>query len=342
MFSILFFYYHVASAAPVSSVKQIQNTSLPISTAVLSPEVVVSDGVPVAIVFPEATQAPLPLQPGETVLIQTSEGSFEMLVRSEASIDSIFPQREDQKQLVGKSDLEAILRRLLEKQQLASLPQKQEVTSQSITEQSRQLATLIPEPTSITPADILVFPSPEQLGPNAIRVADQQLHPSSRKTIVLQIPLTEAESIRNALPTALLAPPVTSQPTDVPIPTEIPPPFSQVGGNVPFFFLGPPTFVNPNQTTSRAVLDRDELAKQIGNYIIHVVSRKLEEEFVQDDFERYIIGEQSVDLHHLRGLGLATQAPTPTSTHQSTTIPLSLSNLPPPPAVVLPNGSLVS
>lgn len=65
-------------------------------------------------------------------------------------------------------------------------------------------------------------------------------------------------------------------------------------------------------------------------------------EYPVDAFERYIIGKQPLDFEMQR-VADATQAPLPTQSSQpkqGTTVPLSLSNLPPPPAVVLPNGSL--
>lgn len=141
--------------------------------------------------------------------------------------------------------METIIRKLVEKIHLDSLQQPSLVEEQS--EQNtfkRQLATLIPEPTSTGPSDLLLFP-PQQLGPNVVRIPWKG---SNVRTLELHINVVAEEDLRVASPTAILAPPVL--PTDVPIPTEVPPPFSQVGSNQPFYFLGPPTVFEPNQTKS--------------------------------------------------------------------------------------------
>ncbi|GJD07109.1 hypothetical protein Gasu2_14860 [Galdieria sulphuraria] len=294
----------------------------------------------------DPTEAPAPIPTGETLLVETSEGDFEIVTRSHYP-KIIHQNSYNAKQnSISSADLESIVRKLVEKIQLDSLQEEQQMDStlQDAWSNMRQLATLIPEPTTSGPSDLLLFPSPEQLGPNAARVPLKDSKSFSQgRTIELQIHIGSNDNIRVALPTAVLASPVEALPTDVPVPTEIPPPFSQVGSNQPFYFLGPPTVFEPNQTQSSRVLDKDELSKQIGylvlDQVLEYLSRK-EEPY--DDFEKYIIGKNSYKISKER-LVDATEAPLPAQSSQpkqGTTLPLSLSNLPPPPAVVLPNGSL--
>jgi hypothetical protein len=315
-----------------------QNITTPAHSSSLSPEIVISNGVPVAIVFPDPTEAPSPIPTGATLIVETSEGDFEIVTRNKyaTSLEAEKSHHTTQNS-VSSSDLETIIRKLVEKIHLDSLQQPSLVEEQS--EQNtfkRQLATLIPEPTSTGPSDLLLFP-PQQLGPNVVRIPWKG---SNVRTLELHINVVAEEDLRVASPTAILAPPVL--PTDVPIPTEVPPPFSQVGSNQPFYFLGPPTVVEPNQTKSSSrVLNNDELSRQIGYLVLEQISRHIStQEEPIDDFEKYIIGKES---HHTGRLIDATQAPLPTESSQpkqGTTLPLTLSNLPPPPSVVLPNGSL--
>lgn len=145
--------------------------------------------------------------------------------------------------------METIIRKLVEKVHLDSLQeaQNEDTLGQNIWANNRQTATLVPVPTSSGPSDLLLFP-PEQLGPNVVRIPLKDSI-SNVQTLELQIHVIPSD-VRVASPTAVLASPVEALPTDVPVPTEIPPPFSQVGSNDPFYFLGPPTFFFPNQTQS--------------------------------------------------------------------------------------------
>ncbi|GJQ14181.1 hypothetical protein GpartN1_g5972.t1 [Galdieria partita] len=324
--------------APILSTRTAKNNTSPTDSVSLSPEIVVSNGVPVAIVFPDPTQAPAPIPTGETLIVETPEGDFELVTRKNHPKTN-HPYQEsygDKQNSISSVDLESIVRKLIEKIHLDSLQKEQhlDTSEQNVGSERRQLATLIPEPTTSGPSDLLLFPSPQQLGPNVARIPLKNLGSFPKELLLeLQIHIDSPDNIRVALP------------TDIPVPTEIPPPFSQVGSNQPFFFLGPPTVFEPNQTQSSRVSKMNDVSRQIGNWVLDQVAQHLskyaEDSF--DDFERYIIGKNSYKVANERLSSDATQAPLPVSSSQpkqGTTVPLSLANLPPPPAVVLPNGTL--